>query len=212
MLQNYKTIQNPASVEIFEKNSRFIGHAFPMDTEDAALNKLNEIKKTHKTANHNCFAYQIGERNQFSRQSDDGEPSGTAGTPILEYIKKQELKNILVVVTRYFGGTLLGTGGLTRAYGRAAKEAVISAVIIEKTLHQKLNITVPYHLGGKAEYEIRSKGYILTEINYTDNISFTVLADANELQAKTLTNHITNITAGAAIITPLGTEYTSAIL
>ena len=217
MLQNYKTIQNPAQIELYEKNSRFIGHAFPMDTEEAAINKLNEIKKIHKTANHNCFAYQIGERNQFSRQSDDGEPSGTAGMPILDFIKKQDLKNILIVVTRYFGGTLLGTGGLTRAYGRAAKEAAIAAVIIEKTLHQKLNITVPYHLGGKTEYEIRNKGYILTEINYSDNIDFVVLArvgetQTGESQTKTLTDHITNITSNTAIITPLGTEYTSTVL
>jgi putative IMPACT (imprinted ancient) family translation regulator len=129
--------------------------------------------------------------------------------PILDFIKKQELNNILIVVTRYFGGTLLGTGGLVRAYGRAAKEAAEAAVIIEKVLHQKFSITVPYHLGGKLEYEIRSKGYILTEAKYTDNIDFIVLAQ--DEQAKNLTDHITNITANTAKITSLGTAHTAAI-
>jgi uncharacterized YigZ family protein len=214
MLQNYKTIYKQAEIELFEKGSRFIGHAFPInanptDAESIALKQLNEIKQIHKTAHHNCFAYQIGDKNQFVRQSDDGEPSGTAGMPILDFIKKQDLKNILIVVTRYFGGTLLGTGGLVRAYGRAAKEAATAAVIIEKTLHQKFNITAPYHLGGKLEYEIRQKGFILTEINYTDNIDFVVLAKTD--QASNLTDHITNITANTAIITQTGTAYTAQI-
>jgi len=200
MLQRYKTILKPAEIEIFEKKSQFIGHAFPVITEEAALAKLAEIRKIHAKATHNCWAYQVGERNQFTRQSDDGEPSGTAGMPMLDYLKKTGLQDTLVVVTRYYGGILLGTGGLVRAYGKAAKEATIAAVHIEKILHSVIHITIPYTLGGKVEYELREGGHIIHDTLYTDTITFVVLTEHKNTE--NLIKHITNITASIATITP----------
>lgn len=206
MIERYKTILKPSEIEIFEKKSQFIGHAFPVKTEEAAMEQLNIIRKIHAKATHNCWAWQIagdGGKNHAlmsERQSDDGEPSGTAGMPMLDYLKKTELKNVLVVVTRYYGGILLGTGGLVRAYGLAAKEAAIAAGIIEKVLHAKLHISVPYTLGGKLEYEIHKNGHILHDTLYTDNITFVVLTPQN--QADNLSKHITNITSNAAVIKP----------
>ena len=211
MGQNFKTIYKHAEIELFEKGSRFIGHAFPLESEEAALGQIAALRKVHAKAHHNCFAYQIqgiaglARNDGIVRQSDDGEPSGTAGMPILDFIQKQGLRNILLVVTRYFGGTLLGTGGLVRAYGRAAKEAAHAAIIIEKNLYQKFVITVPYALGGKVEYEIRGQNHILTNILYTDNISFEVLAE--DARGLALTKHITNITSATANIANQGTVY-----
>ncbi|MCL2349937.1 MAG: YigZ family protein [Defluviitaleaceae bacterium] len=205
MLNKFKTIYKPAEIEIFEKKSRFIGYAFPLECEEAAMAELAALRKMHAKAAHNCFAYCIGQKGQLTRQSDDGEPSGTAGMPILDFIQKQDIKNILIVVTRYFGGTLLGTGGLVRAYGRAAKEAATAAIIIEKVLYQQFDITVPYTLGGKIEHEIRTKGWILTDTQYTDNIVFTVYTEIPNADA--LENHITNITASTAEINRMAAVY-----
>lgn len=177
MLERIKTIYKPAEAEIFEKKSRFIGHAFPVENEGAALAHLETVRKAHSRAGHNCFAWQMGDSNQFARQSDDGEPSGTAGMPILDFLRKEGIKNSLIVVTRYFGGTLLGTGGLVRAYGRTAKEAAIAAGIIEKILYQKFSIKCPYTLSGKLQYEILQHGHVLLDTLYTDNVEFIVLTE-----------------------------------
>jgi len=196
MLERYKTIQKAAEVEFFEKNSRFIGYAFPCATEKAALEHLADLRAFHPKAHHNCFAYQIGIANQHVRQSDDGEPSGTAGMPILDVIAKQDLKDVLVVVTRYFGGTLLGAGGLVRAYSRGAKEATHAARVIQKVLHQELKITVPYTLGGKLEHEIRTRGYVLADTVYADNIQFVIQTPMPD--SDRVVKHITDLTAAVA--------------
>ena len=199
MLETYKTILKSAEMEFVEKGSRFIGYAFPVNTENAAIEHINELRAFHPKAHHNCFAYQIGQANQYKRQSDDGEPSGTAGMPILDVITKQDLKDTLVVVTRYFGGTLLGAGGLVRAYSRGAKEAVAAARVITNVLHQTLHISVPYTLGGKLEHEIRTRGYVLKDTLYTENIEFIIQTPMPN--ASLVEKHMTNITAGAAVIT-----------
>ena len=198
MLQSFKTIEKAAIIETVEKGSRFIGHAFPVDSEVAALAYLAEIRQVHARATHNCWAWQMGMANQMTRQSDDGEPSGTAGMPMLDYLRKEDLKNVLVIVTRYYGGTLLGTGGLVRAYGHAAKEACIAAKIIEKHLYQRFSITVPYNLGGKLEFELRKGGHIITDTSYTENITVSVVTE--KPNAENLAKHITNITASVAEI------------
>ena len=128
--QAFLTLAGPAAAELVEKKSRFIGYAAPVADEAAALAFVQEIKARHRDATHNCYAYQAGDNDQFQRSSDDGEPSGTAGRPILEVIRGRGLKNTAVVVTRYFGGILLGTGGLVRAYGAAAKQALEAAVLV----------------------------------------------------------------------------------
>ncbi|MCL2854890.1 MAG: YigZ family protein [Defluviitaleaceae bacterium] len=205
MIASFKTIDKPAIIETVEKGSRFIGHAFNVDNEEAALAHLAEIRQLHAKATHNCWAWQMGMANQFTRQSDDGEPSGTAGMPMLDYLRKEDLKNVLVIVTRYYGGTLLGTGGLVRAYGHAAKEACIAARIVEKFLYQKFAITVPYHLGGKLEHELRTGGHIIANADYADQITFTVLTEMPN--ADNLAKHITNITASTAQIIRTETPY-----
>ena len=129
MLKKYKTILAQAEAEIVEKKSRFIATVRPVKTEEEARSFIDELKKKYWDATHNVFAYQIGERNEIQRFSDDGEPQGTAGMPVLNVLKGEDVKDAAIVVTRYFGGTLLGTGGLVRAYGKAAKEVLLSAGI-----------------------------------------------------------------------------------
>ena len=124
MDNQYKTIIESGSGEYIEKKSRFIGELVPVSSEEEAFAYLDAVRKKHYNASHHCFAYVLGEKNQTERASDDGEPSGTAGRPILHVLEGEEICNALIVVTRYFGGTLLGTGGLTRAYTAAAKAAV----------------------------------------------------------------------------------------
>lgn len=198
MLERFTTIYKHAEIEIIEKKSRFIGQAFPVESEEEALSILTDVRKTHAKAVHNCFAWQIGEANQFTRQSDDGEPSGTAGMPILDYLRKEGIKNTLIIVTRYFGGTLLGTGGLVRAYGRAAKEAAEAAVIIEKILHAKISVKCPYHLQGKLQYEILHNGHVLHDTLFSDNVEFIVLTE--NVNANRLEKSMANASSGQAEI------------
>ena len=202
MLNRFKTIYKPSEIEIIEKKSRFIGHAFPVECEATALKHLEDIRKIHNRANHNCFAWQIGDADQNTRQSDDGEPAGTAGMPILDLLRKENIKNTLVIVTRYFGGTLLGTGGLVRAYGRTAKEAVTAASVIEKVLYRKFSVVCPYHLSGKLQYEIlqRGKVCVLADTLYTDNVEFIVYTINPETEQ--FIARIQDISGGVAQIIP----------
>ena len=131
MLQHYRTIYQDRTGEYGEKKSRFIANVFSITSEDDAITKIEQIKKKHYDARHHCFAYSLCGTPAILRFSDDGEPSGTAGKPILEIITTNELFHTLIVVTRYFGGTLLGTGGLVRAYTAAAKEGLANSVIID---------------------------------------------------------------------------------
>jgi len=197
-LERFTTIYKPAEIEIIEKKSRFIGHAFPVESEEEALAILADIRKIHAKAVHNCFAWQIGDDNRYTRQSDDGEPSGTAGMPILDYLRKGGIQNTLVIVTRYFGGTLLGTGGLVRAYGRAAKEATEAAIIIEKVLHAKISVKCPYNLQGKLQYEILNNGHVLHDTIFADNVEFVVLTEA--VNADKLVKSMANASSGQAEI------------
>ena len=196
MLERFTTVYKAAETEIIEKKSRFIGHAFPVESEDEALANLANVRKFHAKANHNCFAWQIGDDNRFTRQSDDGEPSGTAGMPILDFLRKEGIKNTLVIVTRYFGGTLLGTGGLVRAYGRAAKEAAEAAIVIEKVLHAKISVKCPYNLQGKLQYEILSNGHVLYDTIFAENVEFVVLAES--INAGRLKKCLANASSGQA--------------
>ena len=127
-----KIVYRAGQGEIVEKKSRFIANIFPVHSEEEALAYIEEIRKKHYDARHNCFAYVIGEKNEVMRGSDDGEPSGTAGRPMLEVLLGEELHDVLAVVTRYFGGTLLGTGGLVRAYSAAVKEGLSKTEVIER--------------------------------------------------------------------------------
>ena len=177
MLKRFKTVLQPAEAEIIEKKSRFIATVRPVKNEEEAQAFIEEMRKKYWDATHNVFAYQIGERDQIQRFSDDGEPSGTAGLPVLNVLKGDELKNTAIVVTRYFGGTLLGTGGLVRAYGRSAREGVLAAKIVEKVLYSVFHVVTDYSRLGKIQYEILQMGNVIHDTIYTDEITFVTLVE-----------------------------------
>ncbi|QQK07501.1 YigZ family protein [Miniphocaeibacter halophilus] len=168
---SYKTIYKEETIEIEIKKSRFIGYASPVSSEEEAMDFIEKIKKKNPGARHNCYAYIIGEKMITQRYSDDGEPSGTAGIPILEILKKKHLTDICVVVTRYFGGILLGAGGLIRAYSSACNEVTNKAVIVEKQEFSEISIEVDYNSYGRLlNYIEENEFYILDKIFETEVI------------------------------------------
>ena len=179
MMKKYKTILEQAEGEIIEKKSRFIATVRPVKTEEDAKAFVEEMKKKYWNATHNVFAYQIGEHNEVQRFSDDGEPQGTAGMPVLHVLQGEDIKDAAIVVTRYFGGTLLGTGGLVRAYGKAAKEGLLAAGITELVLYSQYRVTVDYTDSGKVQYEILQDGHVLYDTAYTNEVIYTVLVEAD---------------------------------
>ncbi|MCL2170690.1 MAG: IMPACT family protein [Defluviitaleaceae bacterium] len=181
MKGNFKTVYQAATAEIIEKKSRFIGAAAPVDTEGAAADFVDSIRKAHPRANHNCFAYIGGDAPHWQKQSDDGEPSGTAGMPMFEILRGEGLLNVCVVVTRYFGGTLLGKGGLHRAYSAAAKAALLEAGIVEKIVHARLEIRLDYHLAGKMAHELATGGYHTENTDYAENVAITILTPPEKI-------------------------------
>ncbi|WP_216656306.1 MULTISPECIES: YigZ family protein [unclassified Enterococcus] len=168
---DYKTIKANGSLEMVIKKSRFICHAYRISSEIEAKEIINEIKKEHYRANHNCSAYTLGLKQEIQRFSDDGEPSGTAGIPMLEILKKLELVNCLVLVTRYFGGIKLGTGGLIRAYGNSAKETIQHIGIVESHLLQGIRILIDYQLYNQLENDAKLYQYQLENLVFTDRVS-----------------------------------------
>lgn len=199
MLTHYKTIEQYGSSEIIIKKSRFIGHAKPVATEEEALQFIDTIKKEHWSATHNCSAYCIGDRDEIQKQSDDGEPSGTAGKPILEVIKNQGLKYIVVVVTRYFGGIMLGAGGLIRAYTDGAVAGIEAAGPIYQVSHSEVTVEIDYTWYGKLENELRNRGLILGDTLFTDKVQVTCYPLAGEKES--FIHWITDVTQGQCVIT-----------
>jgi uncharacterized YigZ family protein len=199
MLNQYLTVAGRGDHEIVIEKSRFISHIARVETEDAAQAFIQEIKKKHKDATHNCSAYMIGEQNQIQKALDDGEPSGTAGVPILEVLKKKELKDTAVVVTRYFGGIKLGAGGLIRAYSKATSEGINATGVVIRKLMRVISTTVDYTWLGKLENELRSSIYQIKEIQYLDQVN--ILVYVEETQKETYTAWITELTNGQGHIT-----------
>ena len=195
MLKKYKTILTQAEAEIVEKKSRFIATVRPVKTEEEAKAFIEERKKKYWNATHNVFAYQIGERNELQRFSDDGEPQGTAGMPVLSVLKGEDIKDTAIVVTRYFGGTLLGTGGLVRAYGHSAKEG----------LYRKYSVLAAYSDSGKVQYEILQDGHELFDTIYTEQVEFIVLVETDA--ADSFEKKMTEIFRGAQPFTLLEEVY-----
>nr|WP_318539356.1 YigZ family protein [Terribacillus saccharophilus] len=170
MLTTYFTVKTEGSHEIVIQKSRFIGHVKRVETEEEAINFVQKIKKEHKDATHNCSAYMIGEHDLIQKASDDGEPSGTAGVPILEVLKKKGLKDTAVVVTRYFGGIKLGAGGLIRAYSGSASQSIDEIGVVKRRLMRLAEIHIDYTLLGKVENELRQSAYTLRNIDYADRV------------------------------------------
>ncbi|GAX89643.1 YigZ family protein [Effusibacillus lacus] len=198
MLSSYKTIKEYGEETIIIKKSRFIGYALPVETEEEAIRFVEAIRKKHWDATHNCYAYQIGSHDEIQRSNDDGEPAGTAGKPILEVIRKEGLKNTAVVVTRYFGGIMLGAGGLVRAYGQTAGAALKAAGIVTRSLFQTVYVGIDYTWLGKVENETLQAGYFVDSTEYSDRVRVSVLVPAEE--AERYTKLITNATHGQAEI------------
>jgi uncharacterized YigZ family protein len=193
MLSRYLTVKETGEHEIVIEKSRFIAHVSRSETEEQAQEFIQSIKKKYWNATHNCSAYLIGENDQIQKANDDGEPSGTAGVPILEVLKKKKLKDTVVVVTRYFGGIKLGAGGLIRAYGKATSEGINSTGVVERTLMQIMQITADYTLLGKLENELRSSPFTIREIHYIDKVKIDVYIEQDqEENFRTLITDLTN--------------------
>lgn len=196
-MKNYRTIRESGFHEIIIKNSRFICSMKRTETDEEALAFIEQIKKEHWKASHNCSAYLIGENNDIQRASDDGEPSGTAGVPILEVLKKRELKNITAVVTRYFGGTKLGAGGLIRAYGQVTSKTIDHIGIVEKQLQQFVAVTVSYPMSGKLQNILEESSYTIHSIDYTSDVTFDCLVPIEKTDR--FIEETTNWTSGQAV-------------
>jgi len=194
----YKTLYKYGEAEEIINKSRFIGYAKPIESEDEAIEFIEMIKKKHKDATHNVPAYLLGENNEIQRYSDDGEPSGTAGIPILDMLKKENIKNAVVVVTRYFGGIKLGTGGLVRAYTNVAKLAVNSALIVEKSLFKEYIVRIDYTLHGKLQNDLLNGDFILKDTTYDDKVNMFIYTKPDN--ATYLVNMITELSSGRADI------------
>lgn len=182
--------------EITEKRSRFIANLFPVKTEEEALEKISGMKKKYYDARHNCFAYVIGENREIERCSDDGEPSGTAGRPMLDVLLGMGLYDVVVVVTRYFGGTLLGTGGLVRAYSAAVKEGLSNCMALHLENGYRLRIATDYNGVGKLQYLARTNKLHELSCEYADAVTLDLLVRADEIE--TVETEITERTSGRA--------------
>lgn len=205
MRKDYHTIQGYGENEIIIQKSRFLTYVSRAETEQQAQDFINNIKEKHKSANHNCSAYIIGEHDNIQKANDDGEPSGTAGVPMLEVLKKQGLQDTVVVVTRYFGGIKLGGGGLIRAYGKATTEGIDAAKVVERKLHHLMKISIDYTWLGKVENEVRNSVYPLKEINYAELVEVMVFTKADE--EETFINWMAEMTNGQAKVDLVEKEF-----
>lgn len=195
---NYLTVKKAADDRFEEKKSVFIGYVCRVNSEDEAKAFVASIKTKHKDARHNCWAYMVGENMNIQRYSDDGEPQGTAGIPILEVIKKSGITDCAVVVTRYFGGILLGAGGLTRAYTKGASIAIKAAGVVEKVNGFRLGVTLSYDLFGKVQYICGENNWHIENTEYTDEVKLYILAEESE--AEEIKSQIVESTSGKVII------------
>ena len=200
-MTNYKTVAGTATASFIEKKSEFIGNIAPCTTEEEAIAFIQEIRRQHRKATHNCYAYILRDNN-IARHSDDGEPSGTAGAPMFEVLKKEGLTDVCCVVTRYFGGILLGAGGLVRAYTSGAKAAVDAAQIKEMRMAEQLRLTLDYSLYGKigatlSEFDVR-----VSSEDFAADVTVTLYIPQEK--SKELSAQLTDICSGKISIESLG--------
>ena len=182
-VSNYKTVYRGGTAEIVEKKSRFIAHSAHVESEEEAFAFIEQIKKQYWDARHNCHAFSVGVTNETARCSDDGEPAQTAGKPMLDVLMGQQLKNTVVVVTRYFGGTLLGTGGLVRAYSAAVQEGLKESLIIEKFLCRRVRMSMDYTMLGKMQYLAAKLNLMILDTLYTEGVEMQLLVPDTQYAA-----------------------------
>jgi len=197
-LNEYKTIfKSGESIIIIEK-SKFIGYSKHVESEEEALSFINEIKKKNKDATHNVSAYILGKTMNKQRYSDDGEPSGTAGIPIIELLKKENITNVVIVITRYFGGIKLGAGGLVRAYSKSTKKTIDNSVISHKKNYTPIEIIFDYNFWGKIKNDISTRGIIAEKPKFEDTVKITIFIKPKDIEFNI--NIINDITSGNATI------------
>lgn len=206
-MDSFKTVHRVGSGEIIINKSKFIGHACPIESEEDALKFIEKNKKRYYNATHNVYAYVLGENSNIQRYSDDGEPSGTAGIPVLNVLKQENLRNVAVVVTRYFGGVKLGAGGLVRAYIKGSKVGLENAQIVDKILFQEINAEIDYTLLGKLENELTKNNYIIKQKIFEQKITLIILVENKDVHK--LKNILNDLSNGKANITEGNTSYLS---
>ena len=194
---SYFTIKDESIAEFKEKKSIFIGHGKRVENEDETKEFIQKIKNKHKQARHNVYAYIIGEKKQIQRYSDDGEPQGTGGIPMLEVLKKSDITDVVVVVTRDFGGVLLGTGGLARSYSKGASLAIKEGGVVEKVKGVALKITIEYDLLGKLQHVCAKDNFYIENVDYTDIVKIEIVCQYDNLEK--LKSQLTEVTSGKAL-------------
>ncbi len=205
MKEVYRTLNGYGEDQVLINKSTFIGYGKPIDSEKEALAFIEEISEKHRDATHNTYAYVLGEDSNIQRFSDDGEPSGTAGVPMLEVLKKEDLRNTVLVVTRYFGGIKLGAGGLIRAYTKGAKIAVDGAGIVNRTLHHEIKVRLDYTAYGAVENHIMNQAYIVDDTVYDEAVNIYLAIKYDHIDQ--FQSEITNLTSGDAEISNIGERY-----
>lgn len=199
MRESYFTVKGFGAAELIEKKSRFIASVMPVTSEEEVIGFLECTRKKYRDASHNVYAYEILGEAVISRYSDDKEPAGTAGLPILNLLRSNKVQNAIIIVTRYFGGTLLGAGGLLRAYSACAKEGLLNAGITECVLHETIHIKTDYGISSKIEQELKKSGRTVKDVIYLENVEFIVLVEAPAAEGFIL--HFNDISNGTAEIT-----------
>ena len=184
--------------EIEEKKSRFIASIAPVTSAQEATEFIDGIKKKYWDARHNCSAFVIGDNGENVRSSDDGEPAGCAGRPMLEVLTKEKITNVCVVVTRYFGGTLLGTGGLVRAYQQAVKEGLKACTLLKRTEGTVVPVVCDYSDFDKIRFNCMENNYYILDTQYTDRVSLKILTDRHK--ADKLREYIMSVSSGTALV------------
>ncbi len=205
MTDSYVTIQSASSDQIVIQKSRFIGYAAPCNTEEEALAFIRKIREEHREAKHHCYAYIIGLNCGIMRYSDDGEPGGTAGLPMMSILKNEGIVNCCIVVVRYFGGILLGTGGLVRAYSQGCKIALQAAGVVRMELSVPIRCRVPYSAWNTVQYGIGKMPVQLEQTNYLDNVEFVLISRKNDVNE--VIRQIGNMTDGKAQCSELKEAY-----
>ena len=202
MASAYKIVYKGGTGEIVEKKSRFIANVFPVTDEEEALSIIEQTKKKYWDARHNCYAYIIGEDGRYQRCSDDGEPQGTAGRPMLDVIAGEKLCNVLGIVTRYFGGTLLGTGGLVRAYSQSVRAGIDASQIVLKSPAREVHIYTDYNGAGKLQYIMSTNDINVLDTIYTDKVEMIALVP--EDMYGTIESKVNEATSASALMEDAG--------